>query len=691
MKLAKSISVLLLVFTLLNCSKSDDKDVAPNPTGNITENFGNLVARDFIGQVINESSEPIEGVEIKIGASTQFTNSDGIFYIRNAEVFEKFAYVTAKKSGFINGSRTVVPSAGETDIKITMLTANVQATIESGSSSNVSLSNGAKVSFDGNFKTEAGAAYTGSVKVLMHHLDPADKTTFQKMPGSLMAENSSGAQRILETYGMMNIELQDATGNKLQIVNPATIEMPINNEQMSTAPTSIPLWYFDEIAGYWKEEGSATKVGNKYVGTVNHFSWWNCDAQFPTITLSIRVMNSQQVFMSNLQVVIKRNTPIGSQSGYGYTNSSGQISGLVPANEVLTVLIYYNGGGTCSTASELLYTQQIGPLSANTTLPTIVVQPPSATEAPFTTIIQGTVVNCNNENIINGTARLAVASSVSYVPIVNGVFQFSWLSCSSEPRPFSIRCTAVGVVSVATSQGMLNNGSVDLGILQVCDVVIDPVDPVDPVDPPQPDGSFLDLDQNTYTYVAIGQQTWMQQNLNVSRYSDGAVIPQVSDPTQWASLTTGAWCYYSNNDAAGTTYGKLYNWYAVAGIHDNDPNTPNKTLAPTGWHAPTDAEWTTLTDFLGGVAVAGGKMKTPSNWQAPNAGATNSSGFTAIPGGYRDFNGTYSSNGALANWWSSSEFDAASAWSRNVYYLGPNASRVSAKKARGFSIRCIKD
>jgi uncharacterized protein (TIGR02145 family) len=238
---------------------------------------------------------------------------------------------------------------------------------------------------------------------------------------------------------------------------------------------------------------------------------------------------------------------------------------------------------------------------------------------------------------------------------------------------------------------MLNNGSVDLGIMQVCDVVIDPVDPVDPVDPPQPDGNFLDLDQNSYTYVAIGQQTWMQQNLNASRYSDGTVIPQVTDPAAWASLTTGAWCYYSNNDAAGTTYGKLYNWYAVAGIHDNDPNTPNKTLVPTGWHVPTDAEWTTLTDFLGGVAVAGGKMKTPSNWQAPNAGATNSSGFTAIPGGYRDFNGTYSSNGALANWWSSSEFDATSAWSRNVYYLGPNASRVSDKKARGFSIRCIKD
>lgn len=686
MKFPKSIAVLLIVFTLLNCSKNDDKDASANPTGNFTENFGNQVTRDFVGQVVNESSQPMEGVEIKIGAITQFTDSDGLFYIRNAAVYEKFAYVTAKKSGFINGSRTVVPNLGETDIKITMLTATVQSTIQSGASSNVSLANGAKVVFDGNFKTESGTAYSGNVKVIMHHLDPADETMFDKMPGSLMAQNSAGAQRILETYGMMNIELQDETGNKLQIVNPATIEMPISMDQLSTAPRTIPLWYFDEIAGYWKEEGSATKLGNKYIGTVNHFSWWNCDAPFPNITLSISVFNTQQLPLSGLRVDIKRG--INGQVRGGYTNRAGQVSGLVPANELLTVLIYYGSGLCSTTVGALVYTQQIGPFSTNTTLPTIVVTPPTPAGAPYSTSVQGTVVNCNNEIILNGFARLMAAGSILYSPVVNGAFQFNVLTCTPEQRPFSIRCSAVGVVAVATAQGTINNGPVNLGVLQVCDVVIDPPDPVDP---PQPDGNFSDLDQNNYTYVAIGQQTWMQQNLNVTRYSDGTVIPQVSDPSAWAGLTTGAWCYYSNNTAAGVTFGKLYNWYAAAGIHDNDPNTPNKSLAPTGWHVPTDAEWTTLTNFLGGEAVAGGKMKTPGNWQSPNTGATNSSGFTATPGGYRDNNGTFSSNGSLANWWSFTEFDAVSSWSRNVFYFGPNASRVSAPKARGFSVRCIRN
>jgi hypothetical protein len=109
--------------------------------------------------------------------------------------------------------------------------------------------------------------------------------------------------------------------------------------------------------------------------------------------------------------------------------------------------------------------------------------------------------------------------------------------------------------------------------------------------------------------VTIGTQIWSSTNLDLTTYRDGTPIPQVTDPTQWTNLTTGAWCYYNNDPANGAIYGKLYNWYAVVGIHDNDPNTPNKILAPTGWHVPTDTEWTTLTTFLGGESIAGGKIQ----------------------------------------------------------------------------------
>ena len=193
--------------------------------------------------------------------------------------------------------------------------------------------------------------------------------------------------------------------------------------------------------------------------------------------------------------------------------------------------------------------------------------------------------------------------------------------------------------------------------------------------------------------ITIGTQTWTTKNLDVTTYSDGTVIPQVTDPTEWASSTTGAWCYYNNTTANGTTYGKLYNWYAVAGIHDTDPNTPNKKLAPTGYHIPSDAEWTTLTTYLGGESVAGGKMKATgtSLWNTPNTGATNSSGFTGLPGGYRTNDGTFFNIGYVGYWWSSSEASTTYAWSRDLNYLNGKADRYDYYEKNGFSVRCLRD
>ncbi len=193
--------------------------------------------------------------------------------------------------------------------------------------------------------------------------------------------------------------------------------------------------------------------------------------------------------------------------------------------------------------------------------------------------------------------------------------------------------------------------------------------------------------------VTIGTQIWQSTNLDVTTYRDGTPIPQVTDPTAWAGLTTGAWCYYNNDPANGTTYGKLYNWYAVAGIHDNDPLTPNKILAPQGWHVASDAEWTTLTTFLGGLSVAGGKMKSmgTSLWQAPNAEATNESGLTGHPGGWRNFDGPFLAIGVNSVWWSSSENSTTTAWDRTLRYDNGIAYRGTYDKKDGGSVRCLRD
>ena len=207
-------------------------------------------------------------------------------------------------------------------------------------------------------------------------------------------------------------------------------------------------------------------------------------------------------------------------------------------------------------------------------------------------------------------------------------------------------------------------------------------------------GSGLtDVDGNIYNSVTIGTQEWMKENLNVSKYSDGTPIPQVADPTQWANLTTGAWCYYDNDPTNGTKYGKLYNWFAVAGIHDADPNTPNKKLAPTGYNVPSHTEWTTLTDYLDGRTIAGGKMKEmgTEHWNTPNTDATNSSGFTGLPGGSRYHLGGFEHIDNFSLWWTSSDVDTAFAWYWYLRYNNGSVDIGTTHREAGFSVRCLKD
>lgn len=195
--------------------------------------------------------------------------------------------------------------------------------------------------------------------------------------------------------------------------------------------------------------------------------------------------------------------------------------------------------------------------------------------------------------------------------------------------------------------------------------------------------------------VTIGTQIWQSINYDGATYRDGTSIPQVTDPTVWANLTTGAWCYFNNDPANGAIYGKLYNWYAVVGIFDAPSlTTPSlrKQFAPTGWHVPSDAEWTTLTSFLGGESVAGGKMKATgtTRWSSPNTGATNSSGFAGLPGGRND-GGSFANFRTNGNWWSSTEYEPAFAWSRNLDYNNGIVTSYRSIKKEGYSVRFIKD
>lgn len=192
-------------------------------------------------------------------------------------------------------------------------------------------------------------------------------------------------------------------------------------------------------------------------------------------------------------------------------------------------------------------------------------------------------------------------------------------------------------------------------------------------------GKVTDIEGNVYKTVLIGDQVWMAEDLRVTKYNDGTAITPVTDKNTWAATSAGAFCWFSNEKAWGT----LYNWYAV--------NTGK--LAPEGWHVATDADWTELTDFLGGVEVAGGKLKEKGieRWGDPNIGATNIVGFSSIPGGYRQLNGDFSAYGAGSYYWTQTVFDMANAYEIHIFRNGTDLFREHVGYRHGFSVRCVKD
>ena len=200
---------------------------------------------------------------------------------------------------------------------------------------------------------------------------------------------------------------------------------------------------------------------------------------------------------------------------------------------------------------------------------------------------------------------------------------------------------------------------------------------------------YIDVNQP----LSIGNQVWMLKNLNVEHYRNGDTIPEIRDSLAWPTIITGSWCYWNNNDSIGKIYGKLYNWYAVNDI---------RGLAPFGWHIASDSEWNTLAVFLGGDMIAGKLKESGTNhWNKPNSGATNESGFTALPGSDRySLSGVFANLGYFGFWWTSTESNESNAWLRYMSYgvvvfpdvfSDNNLRRIDYSKSNGYSVRCILD
>lgn len=191
-----------------------------------------------------------------------------------------------------------------------------------------------------------------------------------------------------------------------------------------------------------------------------------------------------------------------------------------------------------------------------------------------------------------------------------------------------------------------------------------------------------DIDRNIYNTIQIGSQCWMQSNLKVTRYRNGNPIATGLDNKDWNTTQAGAYSFFNNLPQHDATYGKLYNGFAVS---------DGRRICPQGWHIPSDAEWSTLVDHLKGASGAGGRMKTTTGWKSPNAGADNSSGFSALPGGFRSPEGYCISLGIDAYFWSSTAIGFSDAWVRGLNFNKEAVSRIDFPRKSGFSVRCLRD
>jgi uncharacterized protein (TIGR02145 family) len=350
-------------------------------------------------------------------------------------------------------------------------------------------------------------------------------------------------------------------------------------------------------------------------------------------------------------------------TGNASTNVSASVSGLAGGTIYHYRVRATNSSGTAN-GSDLTFTT-IGALpTASTTAITSI----STTGAT----VNGTV----NANYLLTTVSFEYGTTTSY-----GSTTTATPSMATGSTSTNISASLTGLVSGTTYHYRVKAVN-SLGTTYGSDITFITV----PI-------TISDIDLNTYNVVAIGTQIWMAENLKTTKFSDGTAIPLITDNSAWAaiynnSLTTPAYCWLNNDLANKTTFGGLYNWYTISSA-----NNGNKNVCPIGWHVPTLDEYSALLSYLGNSG-AGGKMKEAgtTHWTAPNVGATNESGFTALPAASRSPEGIFDGAiGVQGNWWNYTEFNSASAWFLFLYNSMSSSPSGYQNKAFGYSIRCMRD
>ncbi|MBO9203531.1 MULTISPECIES: carboxypeptidase-like regulatory domain-containing protein [Niastella] len=449
-------AIIMALVIIISCKKSDN-----NPSDN--SNNIEQVTAGISGRVLDNNNQPVNGAVVKAGTAAATTDINGNFSISNVSLNKRAGFVKVEKDGFFTGSRTIMVKAGATNyVSIQLIKKTVSGTVSGSNGGNINVQGGGSVVFTGNsfVNTSGNSAYTGTVSVSTYFLNPTSANFSEIMPGTLRGITTTNEETGLQSYGMMAVELTGANGEKLQLAagKTATLTFPIPAGLQGAAPATIPLWSFNDTTGLWKEEGVATKQGTNYVGTVSHFTWWNCDFPYGVVDFSavIKDQNGKPLFPARIEL----KTLVDTITRYSneYTDATGLVSGVIPKGKSLELKIY----NQCNT---VVYSQSIGPFNAATDLGTITVNVSGTSQVT----VSGTVTNCNDNAVTNGFVDISIESLHNRAAVTNGSFSMTITRCSGAPATAVITAYDLDANQIGSATNVaINSATVNAGKLSAC-------------------------------------------------------------------------------------------------------------------------------------------------------------------------------------------------------------------------------
>lgn len=460
------IGLLLLIF-ISSCRK-DINDVTDNVTTDppiiltYTPSVNNITG-SVVGQVVNENNVPMPDVKIVMDGENYFTNEFGHFIIEEVTMNSHGQFVQAfQNATHFPGSRRFFPQEGKTSkVKIQMMQKEFNHEFSASEGGEIIMNGDAQVSFTPNsIKDSEGNIFQGTVLVASRWLDPSALTTYQEMPGNLQGVNFLSEEVALQTFGMMVVELESPSGEKLNIADghSATITMPVPDDLLANTPEEIPLWSFNDEYGLWEEESVATLQNNTYVGEVEHFSFWNCDYPYPIVQVDVTFVDPNGATLNGYLVEVEI---ANGSSGTGYTQGDGTVYGMLPANEILTFKLYDGCGN-------VIFNQDLGPFTSTTSVGEVIVSNPNVNN----TLIKGTLRDCDNNIVMNGLVIATMGGIPTYVYVTGGEFEFSMTSCSAigEIQVYGVNMDNLQQGTTVTAFIQTTN---ELGDLSTCGAVLE--------------------------------------------------------------------------------------------------------------------------------------------------------------------------------------------------------------------------